>query len=101
MNERICWRTPASSGSNQSSPSNGTEASRPVFFSMAWSPAAVVRPPLRVLPNSGDYAARQFPTNPATRPEERRLCKDEQTGDDQQDDFGADDDHRGGDLLGV
>src|SRR4051794_7509961 len=35
---------------------------------MAWSPAAVVRPPVRVLPNSGDYAARQFPTNPATRP---------------------------------
>jgi hypothetical protein len=25
MNERICWRTPASRGSNQSSPSNGTE----------------------------------------------------------------------------
>src|SRR5689334_21203341 len=46
MNERICWRTPASSGSNQSSPSNGTAASSPVVFSMAWSPAAVVRPPV-------------------------------------------------------
>src|SRR5690242_3246124 len=48
----------------------------PVFFSMAWSPAAVVRPPIRVLPTSGDYAARQFPTNPATRPSapgQRRL----------------------------
>src|SRR5690349_8525028 len=70
MNEQICWRTPASSRSNQSSPSNGTEASMPVFFSMSWFPAAVVRPPVRVLPNSGDYAARQFPTNPATRPTE-------------------------------
>src|SRR5436305_3417409 len=50
MKARICWRTPASSGSNQSSPSNGTAASKPVFCSMAWSPTAVIRPPVEGFP---------------------------------------------------
>src|SRR3954447_18213320 len=63
MNPRTRSRTPASIGSNQTSPANSSLPSISavvLFCSMAWSPPALANAGHGSLQRTGDYAASRF-----------------------------------------
>src|SRR3954447_9476377 len=81
MNPRTRSRTPASIGSNQASPANGSMLPPGVVVlscSMAWSPPALERRTGSLL-RTGDYAATRFHhLHDGTQAHELILCWQEQ-----------------------